>query len=88
MVGDRVVACIRPEHLTIGVENGGLTGTVELGLPLGAAVVHEIRLRNDTAVKVSEARDAGAAPRPPGTEITISPHPGAVFVFPEPAHSQ
>ena len=87
-VGDRIVACIRPEHLTIGAAGAGLRGTVEFGLPLGAAVVHEIRLSNGTPVKVSEIRDASALPRLPGTEIAMVARPGAVFVFPAPTGSR
>jgi len=87
-VGDRIVACIRPEHLTVADDGDGLAGTIEVGMPLGAAVVHEIRLGNGDTVKIAEGRAAGGAPRPPGTEVTILPRPGAVFVFPAPAGAQ
>ena len=84
----RIVACIRPEHLTIAECGDGLPGTVEMGLPLGAAVVHEVRLRNGSTLKIAEPRAAGGVPRLPGTEIAIAPRPEAVFVYPAPSSAQ
>jgi putative spermidine/putrescine transport system ATP-binding protein len=81
-VGDRIIACIRPEHLTVADDGDGLTGIVEIGMPLGAAVIHEIRLGGGQALKIAERRTAGSAPRPPGTDISVMPRPGSVFVFP------
>jgi putative spermidine/putrescine transport system ATP-binding protein len=41
--GQKVVVCLRPEHLRLKDAGDGLAGTVEMGLPLGATIVHEIR---------------------------------------------
>ena len=82
--GARVMACIRPEHLAVA-EAEGVAGTVELGVPLGASMVHEIRLGGGFAVKMAETRDAGATLRPAGTPIRLTADPAAIFVFPVPA---
>lgn len=86
--GAAIVACIRPEHLIVTDGEGTLPATVELGLPLGAAIVHELRLRDGTAVKLSETRATGAAPRLPGSEVALAPRPGSVFVFSAPTSAQ
>jgi putative spermidine/putrescine transport system ATP-binding protein len=79
--GDRIVACIRPEHLSVTAGNDGLAGIVELGMPLGASIVHELRLNDGQALKIAEQRVAGGTPRPPGTEIRVAAAPCSVFVF-------
>ncbi|MGE4045551.1 MAG: ABC transporter ATP-binding protein [Acetobacteraceae bacterium] len=81
-LGDRVVVCIRPEHLRIGTAGAGLTGTVEMGLPLGATIVHEIRTPAGISLKVAEPRTTGMEPRAPGAVVTLIPfQPEAVGVF-------
>jgi putative spermidine/putrescine transport system ATP-binding protein len=82
--GDRVIACIRPEHLSVAMEGEGIAGIVEVGLPLGPSVVHEIRLTDGQTLKIAEQRATGAAPRPSGATVRVVPRPGSVFVFPEP----
>src|SRR4051794_34767906 len=57
--GDAVVACIRPEHLRIRSDGTGLRGMVEMGLPLGSTIVHELRTLNGASIKMTEPRDAG-----------------------------
>jgi len=88
--GDRVVVCVRPEHLRISpggvglIAAGGvgLTGTVEMGLPLGATIVHEIRVPSGLSLKIAEPRATGVEPRPAGTVVTLIPtQPEAVGVF-------
>jgi putative spermidine/putrescine transport system ATP-binding protein len=81
--GDRVIACIRPDHLSVAMQDEGLAGTVEVGLPLGPSVVHEIRLADGQTVKIAEQRAAGGEPRPSGGVVRVVPRPGSVFVFPE-----
>ena len=79
--GERIVACIRPEHLSVTAGGDGLAGIVELGMPLGASIVHELRLKDGHALKIAEQRIAGSTPRPPGSEIRVAAPPGSVFVF-------
>ena len=68
-----VTACIRPEHLRLVEHGPGLDGTVEIGLPLGSTIVHEIRTANGQAIKISEPRAPGTAPRPSGTPVRFGP---------------
>jgi putative spermidine/putrescine transport system ATP-binding protein len=82
--GEAVVLCIRPQHLRIAEGEDGLAGRVELGLPLGPSVVHEIRLDGGAAVKVAEPRTAGGEPRAPGAAVRLTATPDAVTVFREP----
>jgi putative spermidine/putrescine transport system ATP-binding protein len=70
---DNVTVCIRPENLAVCGESPGLRGRVDLSFPLGATVVHDIRLRDGTAVKVSEMRQSGARQREPGSEVWLRP---------------
>ncbi len=80
--GDAVVVCIRPEQLLISRAPGGIAATVELGLPLGATIVHELRLADGTTLKTSEPRNTGAEPLAGGTPVYVtpaSPHAATVF---------
>src|SRR6185369_13515188 len=70
-VGDRVTVCMRPEHLRLADEGEGLAGIVEMGLPLGASIVHEVRTADGRAIKVTEPRAAGARPRAPGSAVRV-----------------
>ncbi len=70
--GEAVTVCVR----------GGLPGTVEMGLPLGAVIVHEIATRGGGTMKIAEPRQVGMTPRAPGTDVLIQPFsPEAVTVF-------
>jgi putative spermidine/putrescine transport system ATP-binding protein len=78
--GARVVVCIRPEHIRRASD--GLAGTIEMSLPLGASVVHEVRLASGTAIKLSEPRAAGAPAVPAGSPVSIEAvSPQLVNVF-------
>jgi putative spermidine/putrescine transport system ATP-binding protein len=77
------MACIRPDHLSVAAQGEGLAGTVEVGLPLGPSVVHEVRLADGQTVKIAEQRAAGSEPRASGGAVRVVPRPGSVFVFPE-----
>ena len=80
-------ACLRPEHVAFATGGEGLDGVVEIGLPLGATLVHEIRLDGGARLKTAEARAAGARPRPPGTRVRLSPTaPERVSVFHDSRH--
>jgi putative spermidine/putrescine transport system ATP-binding protein len=69
--GDRVTVCMRPEHLRLADDGDGLAGIVEMGLPLGAAIVHEVRTADGRGIKVTEPRAAGAQPRQPGSAVRV-----------------
>ena len=77
-VGDNTTVCIRPEHLRLADEGEGLRGTIELSLPLGPQVVHEIRLSSGADLKVVEARGEGARFRTPGSAVTLQLTAGAI----------
>jgi putative spermidine/putrescine transport system ATP-binding protein len=70
-VGDRVTVCMRPEHLRLADAGDGLAGIIEMGLPLGASIVHEVRTADGRALKVTEPRAAGALPRTPGSAVRV-----------------
>ena len=81
-VGEAVTVCVRPEHLRICADSRGIAGTVEMGLPLGAMIVHEIRTADGQAIKITEPRSAGTEPRSAGTAVRIEPlSTEAVTVF-------
>jgi putative spermidine/putrescine transport system ATP-binding protein len=86
-VGGRVLACLRPEHLRLSpdaAQGEGLTGTVEMALPLGATIVHEIRC-GEASVKLSSPRDSGAVPLMPGQIVRLLPaSPGLTSIHPHP----
>jgi len=88
--GAEVTVCVRPEQLRIVDDAVGIPGIVEIGLPLGAMIVHEIRIKGGRSIKISEPRSHGMEPRPPGTSVTIRPLSAeAVTVFrATPAHPQ
>jgi putative spermidine/putrescine transport system ATP-binding protein len=76
--GSRVQVCIRPEQLRLADTGGGLPGTIELSMPLGAQIVHEIRLADGGAVKVVEVRAAGARQHAPGAVVFLAPADGVL----------
>jgi putative spermidine/putrescine transport system ATP-binding protein len=81
--GDRVQICVRPEHLAISDAADALRGEVEMGLPLGPSVVHEIRLAAGHAVKIATSRESGAAALPPGMLVAVKPTtPDAARIYP------
>jgi putative spermidine/putrescine transport system ATP-binding protein len=80
--GQRVVACVRPEHLRLATDGIGIAGMVEMSLPLGSAIVHEVRTPSGKSLKVSERRSAGGEPPAPGTAVMVQPlSPDLVNVF-------
>ncbi|MEQ1611914.1 MAG: ABC transporter ATP-binding protein [Hyphomicrobiaceae bacterium] len=81
-VGERVTVCIRPEQLRFSSGADGIVGEVEMGLPLGAMIVHEVRLSNGQSIKTAQSRDVGAEPLSPGTKVVMVPtSPRAATVF-------
>jgi putative spermidine/putrescine transport system ATP-binding protein len=81
--GQRMTVCIRPEHLRLhdAPFEGSIPGTVGLGLPLGPTVVHEIHFADSTVAKTVESREAGAAPRAPGTPVYVGVLSGLASAF-------
>ena len=68
--GSRVTVCLRPEHLRFAAE--GIPATLELALPLGPTVVHEVRFTDGTTAKIVEPREPGTALRTPGLPVHIA----------------
>jgi putative spermidine/putrescine transport system ATP-binding protein len=69
--------CVRPEQLRL-TDGDGLAGTIELSLPLGPQIVHDIRLADGQDLKLVEARSHGARLREPGSAVTLTLAEGAV----------
>ena len=84
-IGSDVVACVRPENLRLGAAGDGAPAQVEMGMPLGATLVHELTLGNGARLKLSEPRSPGALPREAGTPVWVKPvAASAVSVFAAP----
>jgi len=81
--GSRVVVCLRPEHLrfALDAQSGGIPAVLELALPLGPTVVHEVRFGDGSTAKITEPREAGAAPRQPGAAVHVLAAPGLASAF-------
>lgn len=74
--------CIRPEHIVFS-DGEGVPGTIEMGLPLGPSIVHEVRLEGGGGVKVASPRAAGGVPLAPGTPVRIKPaRPDSARIYP------
>ncbi|MFC5519943.1 ABC transporter ATP-binding protein [Polaromonas jejuensis] len=84
--GSKVLACIRPENMRLSDEPlGAFESTVELGMPLGATIVHEIRTKTGLRLKLSEPRAPGTGPRATGARVWVKPaSPASVTVFAAP----
>jgi putative spermidine/putrescine transport system ATP-binding protein len=80
--GDPVMICVRPENMELrrsgkgGEEERGqahgLAGVVDLSFPLGAAIVHDVRLADGETIKVSEIRQGGVKPHAAGLPVMVS----------------
>ncbi len=83
--GTAVLVSVRPDNLVFVEGSEGLTGKVELGMPLGTTIVHEIVTASGRALKVSSARSAGAQPLASGMPVCVAPASlDAVQLFPAP----
>jgi putative spermidine/putrescine transport system ATP-binding protein len=81
--GERIVACIRPEHLRLDTADDGFAGVVEMALPLGATVVHDVRTAGGLSIKVSEPRLSGASLLQTGAPVRVRvAAPGLASIFP------
>jgi putative spermidine/putrescine transport system ATP-binding protein len=84
-LGASVVACVRPENMRLAAEGEGVPATVELGLPLGATIIHEIRTAGGARMKLAEPRGPGTQPRSNGAAVWVKPLSSAsVTVFAAP----
>jgi putative spermidine/putrescine transport system ATP-binding protein len=84
-LGSAVLACVRPENLRLAADGDGIAATVELGMPLGATIVHEIRTAGDARLKLVEPRLPGTLPRAAGMAVHVKPVSAAsVALFPAP----
>ena len=73
-IGSKVVACIRPENMRLGGDDAGaFESTVELVMPLGATIVHEIRTRSGQRLKLTEPRAPGTTTRASGDRVWVKP---------------
>jgi len=80
--GEHIVACVRPNHLRFATDGIGIAGVIEMSLPLGPAIVHEVRSSSGLSLKVSEERSAGAETRAPGETVMVQPiSPDLVNIF-------
>ena len=83
--GAQARVCIRPEHIAFSTEADGVPGIIEMGLPLGPSIVHEVRLNGGGGIKVAAPRAAGVIPLEPGTPVRIRPaSPDAARIYPFP----
>ncbi|KQQ64034.1 Fe3+/spermidine/putrescine ABC transporter ATP-binding protein [Pseudomonas sp. Leaf129] len=71
--GSAVVACIRPENLELTTAGDGFPVQVELGLPLGPSIVHEMLTPGGQRIKIASPRGLGAEPLKPGTQVGLRP---------------
>jgi putative spermidine/putrescine transport system ATP-binding protein len=69
--GSRVQVCLRPEALAITDHPDGLPATVEVGLPLGAGIIHELRLADGSLLKSAAPRQPGDQPLAAGTQVRL-----------------
>ena len=76
---------MRPENLRLGAEGDGQPATVELGMPLGATIVHEIVTAGGSRLKLAEPRSPGMLARASGAAVWVKPVSAAsVTVFAAP----
>jgi putative spermidine/putrescine transport system ATP-binding protein len=80
--GTRVKICLRPEALVITTHPDGLPAIVEVGLPLGSSIIHELRLADGTSLKSAAPRKIGDEPMPAGTPVRLRKQSPAI-AFPE-----
>ena len=69
--GLAVQVCLRPEALMLTTDPAGLPAVVDVGLPLGASIIHELRLADGTSLKSAAPRKIGDKPMAPGTKVRL-----------------
>jgi putative spermidine/putrescine transport system ATP-binding protein len=81
--GGRVTVCIRPEHLRFVSDDSGFAGVVGMALPLGATVVHDIKIADGSGVKILQARTGETPLLESGVPVRLAPlAPGLANIFP------
>ena len=75
--GAQVQVCVRPEQLTLQAPTVGMQGSIELSLPLGAHIVHEISLQDGASIKVVQSRSE-STPHQPGERVGVCLRPGVL----------
>jgi putative spermidine/putrescine transport system ATP-binding protein len=73
LLGASVLACVRPENLRLSAQGDGVPATVEIGMPLGATIIHEIRTASGARMKLAEPRGPGTLPRETGSPVWVKP---------------
>jgi len=76
--GTPVQVCLRPEALALTPHPDGLPASVEVGLPLGASIIHELRLADGTFLKSAAPRKIGDEPMPSGAQVRLRQQAPAV----------
>jgi putative spermidine/putrescine transport system ATP-binding protein len=72
--GSKVLACVRPENILVSQSTDvGIECTVEVGMPLGATIVHELRTLEGHRIKLTEPRTPGTLTRSVGTKVRVMP---------------
>lgn len=69
--GARVNVCIRPEHLRFNANSDCFDATVEIALPLGAGMVHEVRTAGGHLIKTAEPRHGSSGLRSAGEKVRV-----------------
>ena len=80
----QVLLAVRPENLKVKSQPGshGLAGTVEMCIPLGSVMAYEVKMSDDTRIKVSQTRVPGKRSLMAGDQIhleLISPQASILF---------
>ncbi len=72
-VGGRVMLSVRPERMRLvdGPGPGRIAARLDVTMPLGPTVVHEVILADGLRAKVSEPRTHGGAARRPGDPVHV-----------------
>jgi putative spermidine/putrescine transport system ATP-binding protein len=72
-IGGRVLLSVRPERMRLVDQPGPnrVAATLDVSMPLGPTVVHEVVLADGARVKVSEPRPDGDPARRPGEAIFV-----------------
>ncbi len=85
--GDRVVATIRPEQMTLtdGATPESIPVTLKLSLPIGGELIHDVETSAGEAFKVAASRRPGEPASPmAATHCALASHARPVL-FPQPA---
>jgi putative spermidine/putrescine transport system ATP-binding protein len=73
--GMDVMVSVRPEQwrMQSAGANAALAGTVKMVMPLGPQVVYDVEIPGGTSIKISRARESGAALLESGSIVHVAP---------------